>query len=173
MKSPTPNGNSKSCKLIREHSEFYDLRFVVWPDGSNLIEFEGFVKVSGGIKRLVNQYNGFVDSADAINDTHKSGFFSPRPYRLGQSCDGSITACVLALFYRFCQKHKQFPDSLLAAAYPKQKLQMRWPEILASADWQGVACPTQWNATEVAGLLVSLHQINYHSLAGVISDLNL
>ena len=31
--------------------------------------------------------------------------FSPRPYVLGQSCDGPINTCVFALFYDFCARN--------------------------------------------------------------------
>jgi hypothetical protein len=35
---------------------------------------------------------------------------------------------------------------------------------------QGVAYPSQWDAEATTGLLESLHAVNYHSLAGVVSD---
>jgi hypothetical protein len=157
-------------KMIQERSDFYDLCFWPCPYDPMQTEFVGFVKVSGGIKHLVNQYKR-INSLDALKETHECGFFSPRPYQLGQACDGSITACVLALFYRFCQERGHFPNTLLKAAYPKQNLQPGWAHIIASADWQGVAYPKQWDANAMAGLLKSLREINYSSLVGVVSDL--
>jgi hypothetical protein len=35
---------------------------------------------------------------------------------------------------------------------------------------QGVAYPSQWDAEATTGLSESLHAVNYHSLAGVVSD---
>ena len=43
-------------------------------------------------------------------------------------------------------------------------------DLTAAADWQGVAYPSQWDAEATTGLLESLHAVNYHSLAGIVSD---
>lgn len=46
-----------------------------------------------------------------------------------------------------------------------------WSETVAFADWQGVAYPAQWGAAEIAGLLESLHAVNYHTIAAIVAEL--
>ena len=154
----------------QEHSNVFDLRFHPSPFDSIQVEMIGFVKVAGGIKYLVGQFK-FRSSDDALNEIHRSGIFSSRPYHPGQACDGSITVCVLALFYRFCQEQGHLPNALIRAAFPKQDMLPDWKDIITSAQWQGVAYPKKWDSEANAGLLKSLHEINYHALAALVSDL--
>jgi hypothetical protein len=154
----------------QERSNVFDLRFHPCPFDSAQIEMIGFVKVAGGIKYLVGQFK-FRSSDDALNEIHRSGIFSPRPYQLGQACDGSITVCVFALFYRFCQEQGHLPNALIRAAFPKQDMLPDWTNIIASAEWQGVTYPKKWDSKANAGLFKSLHEINYHRLAALVSDL--
>ena len=154
----------------QEHSNVFDLRFHPSPFDSTQVEMIGFVKVAGGIKYLVGQFK-FHSSDDALNEIHRSGIFSSRPYQPGQACDGSITVCVLALFYRFCQEQGHLPNALIRAAFPKQDMLPDWKDIITSAQWQGVAYPKKWDSEANAGLLKSLHEINYHALAALVSDL--
>jgi len=156
--------------IAQERSNVFDLRFHPCPFEPTQIEMIGFVKVAGGVKYLVGQYK-FRSSDDALNEIHRSGIFSARPYQPGQACDGSITVCVLALFYRFCQEQGHLPNALIRAAFPKQDILPDWTDIIASAQWQGVAYPKKWDSEANAGLLKSLHEINYHALATLVSDL--
>jgi hypothetical protein len=156
--------------IAQERSNVFDLRFHPCPFKPTQIEMIGFVKVAGGVKYLVGQYK-FRSSDDALNEIHRSGIFSARPYQLGQACDGSITVCVLALFYRFCQEQGHLPNALIRAAFPKQDMLPDWTDIITSAQWQGVAYPKKWDSEANAGLLKSLHEINYHALAALVSDL--
>jgi hypothetical protein len=155
---------------FRNHSTTFDLRFHPSPFDSLQTELIGVVKVEGGIKYLVSQYR-IINSDHVLKEIHERGFFSARPYQLGQACDGSITVCVLALFYRFCQEGGKLPNQFLRAAFPTQDIRPHWPDVLATAEWQGVAYPAKWDAGACAGLVKSLHEINYHALAGIISAL--
>jgi len=126
--------------------------------------------VDGGIKYLIRQFK-VINSDHILREIHERGFFSARPYQLGQACDGSITACVLALFYRFCQERSELPNELLRAAFPNQQLEADWTDIVTTAEWQGVVYPFAWNGDAGKGLVKSLHEINYHALAAIVSDL--
>jgi len=105
-------------------------------------------------------------------DACRHGRPSPRPYLLAQPCDGSITTCVIALFFDFCKARHLDPISLLTQAYPEEPVyaQQDVLSIRERADWEGTAFPRQWNSEALNGLLESLHAVNYHSLAGVITE---
>jgi hypothetical protein len=154
---------------LHSRSPIFDLCFWPCPHGKNEVVFEGYIKVKNGLKHLVSRYER-ISILDAFSEVAEHGFFSPRPYLLGQSCDGSINACALALFARFCRDEGHSIELLYRQAYPEDK-QPDWPELIRFAEWQEVAYPQKWDAEAVAGLLTSLHEINYHSLAGVVSDL--
>jgi hypothetical protein len=106
-------------------------------------------------------------------DTCRRGRFSPRPYQLAQACDGSIESCVLALFSAFCEARQLDPIALLQRAYPDEPAHTAqdFVEICRQADWERTAYPTRWDGSAIAGLLESLHEINYHSLTGVLDDI--
>lgn len=152
--------------LLQHRTEHEDLCF--WPCqyGHNEVVFEGFVKCEDGVRHLVHRYEKVTLHGAAL-DTLEYGTFSSRPYQLAQACDGSITECVLALFANFCAANHHSPDALFRAGYPDDKQLPHWSEVVIAAEWQGVSYPTRWNAAAVAGLLESLHAINYHQLASV------
>ena len=153
------------------HVRNAELDLYLWrcPYGKNELVFEGYAKCEGGIKHFVLRYDK-VSFNKAKFDLLKYGIFSPRPYQLAQSCDGSITSCALGLFVRFCRDCGHDADALYRAAYPDER-KNDWSITVATAEWQDVAYPSQWDEKAKAGLLESLHEVNYHSLAGEISDL--
>lgn len=65
-------------------------------------------------------------------DTLAHGTVSPRPYRLGQACDGSISAGVMALFHRWCLDRGHSPDALHRLAYRREDTP-DWPQIVEFA----------------------------------------
>jgi hypothetical protein len=148
----------------------FDLYLWRCPYGQNEVVFEGRAKCLGGIKYLVWRYENGVSLNTAKADLLEHGCFSPRPYQLGQACDGSITACALALFVRFCRDCGHDDEALMRTAYPNEK-RGDLNEIVEFADWQGVAYPAQWDEQAKAGLLGSLHAVNYHSLASEVAGL--
>lgn len=99
---------------------------------------------------------------------------SKRPYKLGQSCDGTIDTCVHALFIEYCHSKKLNPYELYHQAYPdsektyyNENIQQ---EILAEAFKQGVCILKHWGKKEFDGLIESLTEINNHSLVGVLLE---
>ncbi len=89
---------------------------------------------------------------------------SPRPYRLGQACDGTIGASVLHAFKVACDALGLDAGELHRRAYDDEKVP-NWIECQLHAEWQGgVAWPASWDAPAIAGLAESLSEINYHSL---------
>jgi hypothetical protein len=164
-----PISASQLDGLLQHRTGLEDLCFWPCPYGHNEVVFEGTVKGAGGVRHLVHRYASVTLHGAAL-DTLQHGTFSPRPYRLAQACDGSINECVLALFVKFCAATGHLPDALFGAAYPDEKPRPRWHEVVITADWQGVRYPARWDATAVAGLLESLHAINYHQLASVVAD---
>ncbi|MCI0541604.1 MAG: hypothetical protein L0Z50_40920 [Verrucomicrobiales bacterium] len=155
--------------LLQHHTEQEDLCF--WPCqyGYNEVVFEGFVKCDGGVRHLVHRYEK-VTLHEAALDILEHGTFSPRPYRLAQACDGSINECVLALFVNFCAANHHSADALFRASYPDDRQIPHWREVVIAADWQGVCYPSRWDADASAGLLESLHVINYHQLAALVAE---
>ena len=154
--------------LLTHRTEREDLCFWPCPYGHNEIVFEGFVKCEGGVRRLVHRYDCATIHGTAL-DTLEHGTFSPRPYQLAQPCDGSINSCVLALFDHSCKTAGHCPTQLYRRAYDRESAP-DWTETVAFADWQRVAYPAQWRRGEIAGLLESLHAINYYSLAGIVAE---
>jgi len=155
--------------LLHHRTGLQDLCFWPCPYGSHEVVFDGTVKCDDGVRHLVHRYVQ-VNLHEAALDTLQHGTFSPRPYRLAQACDGSIGECVLALFVHFCRAFGQVPDALFGAAYPDERPLPRWHEVVRAADWQGVGYPARWDSRAVAGLLESLHAINYHQLAAVVAE---
>ena len=127
------------------------------------------MKCKGGLRHLVHRY-GRATIHGAALDTLEHGTLSPRPYQLAQACDGSITSCALAMFVRWCEHTGHCPSTLYGRAYERERTP-DWAGTVAFADWQGVAFPARWSDAEVAGLLESLHAINYHSLAAIVAEL--
>lgn len=97
---------------------------------------------------------------------------SPRPYRLGQSCDGTIGSSVLHAFKVACDALGLDADALHRKAYPDEHNDVPdWSECQRHAEWQGgVAWPERWDASAVVGLAESLTEINYHSLRGEFEE---
>lgn len=98
--------------------------------------------------------------------------FSPRPYVLGQPCDGTIEHCVFALFYDYCGAKGLDPAALYREAYsdcePDSKGERDATTRRAMAE--GVAFPLAWDNEAYRGLLESLTEINNHSLVSVLTE---
>lgn len=92
----------------------------------NLI-LEGFVKDGDALKYLVWQVDS-TSLSNAVSMTLQHGRVVPRPYVLGQACDGSIGAPVMALYLDFCTRHDLDAPALYAQAYPEAK-PLEWNAI--------------------------------------------
>jgi len=128
---------------------------------------DGLLKVEGGVRHLVNRYRS-CDLTQAMKDLSEA-YFSPRPYVLGQTCDGSIDDCVHALFFSFCLKKGVDPAATHRMAYPEEE-PPNYGEVQKSAEWEGVKYPKRWDKKAFAGLIESLTEINNHSLVGVLLE---
>ena len=69
----------------------------------NLV-LEGFTKDGETLKHLVWQVES-TDLVTALDLVLRYGRVVKRPYLLGQGCDGSIDAPVMALYLDFCTRH--------------------------------------------------------------------
>lgn len=152
-----------------EEVHYQDDNWNVWigRNYTNLI-LEGFVKTGDTLKHLVSQVDD-NDLTKAVSLTLQYGRAIPRPYVLGQACDGSISAPVMALYLDFCARHGQDAQTLYAEAYPEAE-PLEGDAITTFAYWQGVAIPHTWTAACFSGLLESLTEINAHTLRGVLDD---
>jgi len=142
-------------------------------NGDYLVEAE--VKVHGGIKGAVYRVPEPPTLAEVLALVQACDRpVSPRPYRLSQPCDGTIGSPVLALYARFCNSRGLDPVAIMVEAYPDEVGDWIAEDFLKSteeADWQGVEYPAFWDSAAFTGLVESLHEVNYHQLAGLIEDL--
>lgn len=133
----------------------------------NLV-MEGFVKVGDALKHIACQVDD-MSLTNAVSLTMQHGRDVRRPYVLGQACDGSISAPVMALYLDFCARHALDAQALYAEAYPEAEL-LEQDAITAFAHWQGVTIPHTWTGACFSGLLESLTEINCSTLRGVLDD---
>lgn len=132
------------------------------------------VKVPGGLKGIVyrtTELPSLADVLDLVQSSEHPVNVSPRPYRLAQSCDGTIGSPVMALYASFCESKGLDPAAVMIDAYPGETWNAQ--DFIKSAEeagWQGVAYPEEWDANAITGLVESLHEINYHQLACLIDE---
>ncbi len=140
---------------------------------SQVYQVQAFRKVDGGVKHLVSRYPK-ARLELIYHDLEHHGFFSKRPFQLGQSCDGSGDACCFALFHHFCLSQGLDSVALHRKAYferEREQYQQPNPEAIQKfADWQGVAYPERWTEEAYKGLIKSLLDINNRSLVAVLED---
>lgn len=99
--------------------------------------------------------------------------FSSRPYKLGQSCDGTIEECVFALYYDFCKQKKLNSVDIYNKVYSDNKLtDEELKRCYHIALKEGITIPSIWNKEEFAGLLESLTEINNHSLVAYLNEIS-
>ncbi|OAM91775.1 hypothetical protein OH491_24865 [Termitidicoccus mucosus] len=139
------------------------------PQFTDKVYLEAFEKVPGGIVFL----NWWAPvTRPAVRDffaalaTSRVEHVSPRPYRLGQSCDGTTSSPVFHAFRVACDALGLDADDLHRRAYPEEgDAPPDWPGRQRHAEWQGgVEWPERWDATAVARLADSLTEINNHRL---------
>jgi hypothetical protein len=163
--------NPKAALTTRTHNVQY---WIAHDDNRQEWLAEVIIRRPSGILYFVHRYAGERPARGTLyRDARRHGHFSSRPYQLAQACDGSIGSCVLALFSAFCQARQFDPIALLQLAYPDEPAYAAqdFVRIRRQADWEHTAYPIRWDPLAIAGLLESLHEINYHSLAGVVDDL--
>ena len=162
----------KIDELIFEQSIIPELNMMVYIDKING-QYRHFAK-----KKLANgeimQFIGWDNEPQKPEDIPYCNFFSvtsPRPYKPGQACDGTIDTVVIALFIHFCERLKLNPSLIYAEAYPGETLT---PDDCAltkkNAEWEGIAYPIKWTDKNRKLLAQSLHNANNHSLANVLYE---
>lgn len=134
--------------------------------------YEVFLKVKKGVKHTVIRNKKLFTEKDILKYLEMQTYISKRPYKLAQSCDGSIGSPVMSLFFDYCKKNALNPSELYSKAYPNETLSKEdIEETFKLGIWQGVEFPNEWREKEFKGLLQSLTNINNHSLVGVLSEL--
>lgn len=125
----------------------------------------------------IMQFIGWENSPQKPEDIPYCNFFSvtsPRPYKPGQACDGTINTAVIALFIHFCEKSSLNPSEIYAEAYPGETLSpAECSTTKNNAEWEGVAYPKKWTDKNRKLLAQSLHNANNHQLANILYEKNL
>ena len=158
----------------RHHEGLTDkLRFILMRDTRNhQWVSEAWLRVDDGLRHQVMRWHKRPRLTEILAECKGTGFFSKRPYTLAQACDGSISAPVMALYADFCHARGLDPVTLLRRAYDDEDDCS--PESLQRlrtiAERERTAFPATWHTQAVDGLLVSLHEINYHQLAALVED---
>ncbi|MBO3461363.1 hypothetical protein G7B40_038645 [Aetokthonos hydrillicola Thurmond2011] len=98
---------------------------------------------------------------------------SPRPFQLGQVCDGTTNTCVIALFILYCRASKLDPQDIMETAYPVNDWSHFTAEYqqkqITAAQMEGIEVPKSWKSPrELDRLCVSLREINLHQLANIL-----
>ena len=145
------------------------------PQFAGQVYLEVFEKILGGVTFLnarVPDTTAGVERFFRWLTQRKLEFISPRPYRLGQACDGTIGSPVLHAYHVACAALGIDADRLYKLAYPKRTDNPPdWNECRRHAEWQGgVVWPDRWDAAALDGLAESLTAINYHSLRSELEE---
>ena len=106
------------------------------------------------------------------NDVLEFQVFSPRPYVLGQACDGSISNCVSALFFDCCEANGLEAAAIQMEAYPDETPPASEERalIIRRGMSEGVSFPLNWDVAANRGLIESLRAINNHCLAALLES---
>jgi hypothetical protein len=156
-------------------SIYAHLRATVRPELADMAYCEAYEIVLGGVVFLNGWYPakraGYAEFFAELAARERA-YVSPRPYKLGQACDGTITTSVLAAFCAACDALGWDASALYAEAYPQERDMIPdWGRCRRDADWQGgVVWPAQWDAVALDGLEHSLTEINYHRLRDMLDE---
>lgn len=145
------------------------------PDLDGKLYLDAFEKVPGGLVHL----NWWAPGTLAGVKEFFRGLagrtqlrVSPRPYRLGQACDGTIDDVALHAYKIACEALGLNADQLYRMAYADRDEQPpAWESCRRMAEWQGgVRWPKRWDVAAIVGVAESLTEINYHSLRGEFEE---
>lgn len=138
---------------------------------------EVWVKTEEGIRYSIQRCELIEDPANKVKEwvdkTRRFGLASHRPYTPGQACDGTISACVTALFIDLCKHRNINPVTVWNTAYPDKKESVKKKELELTkefAEWQSVAYPKQWDAVQIELMIESLHNASFHQLVTVVRE---
>ena len=166
--------SNNECGFDRSHERTIDdTHFVLMRDTRNQQWVsEAWVRATAGLRHQVMRWHKRPRITEIRAECVGAGFFTKRPYVLGQACDGSIDAPVMALYADFCRARKLDPIKLLQLAYDDESdcTLESFAVMRLLADWQGTVFPKRWDSRAIAGLLTSLHAINYHQLTELVEQ---
>lgn len=142
---------------------------------NNNMLIEVWVKVRDGIRYTIQRRDMISNPVDYIDqwitEAINEGMFSPRPYKPGQACDGTISSTSTALFLAYCKHRKLNPLIIYRAAYPDERTTKKDLTAMQEfADWQGVDYPEVWDSETCSLMMDSLHNANHHNLANQLEE---
>jgi hypothetical protein len=153
-----------------ELTETHSITVIEFPREKEYVA-EVFIKDEGFVWYSVKRYSYLPTKSIIFRDTYAMNCKSPRPYKPGQACDGSITAPALHLYAQMCKALQSDPIALYSKAYEDSIFtEEQLSEIIRFAEWQGVEVIYDWNSSVMDLVLESLHEINYHQLANVLDE---
>ena len=112
-----------STPMFDRHHErlIHNMSFTIMRDTrNNQWVTEAWCLVDGGLRHQVMRWHTRPRVTEIRTECSGTGFFSKRPYTLGQACDGSISAPVIALYADFCKARGLDAVALLQRAYPDE-----------------------------------------------------
>ena len=132
---------------------------------------EVYIKDKGFVWYAVMRYKGIPTKSIIFRDTYALKCQSPRPYKPGQACDGSITAPALHLYSQLCKALDIDPIALYNEAYDDHIFtEQQLAETIRFAEWQGVEIVYEWRQDVIESVLESLREVNMHQLANLVED---
>lgn len=156
--------------ICDELTETYSLMVCEFPRDKEYVA-EVYIKDEGFVWYGVMRYRRFPLKSTIFRDTYAMKCKSPRPYKPGQPCDGSITAPALHLYNQLCTVIGIDPVAIYNEAYEDHIFTgQQLAETIRFAEWQGVEVIYQWNQQVIEDVLESLHEVNMHQLANVLEE---
>ena len=132
---------------------------------------ECFIKKPKCVYYFVHRYLYKPTENQILRDTLAYNCKSPRPYKAGQACDGSISAPVFHLYNQLCNMLGIDPITTYHSAYDDDRISKRdLSHIIRFAEWQGVEVILKWNEKKIQLVLESIHNVNMHQLANVLTE---
>ena len=131
-----------------------------------------FIKVNQGLKHATLSYSHKPSLKELLLTTENIDYVSLRPYKAGQSCDGSIGAPVFCLLQQLCNYFHIDLVAIYNTTYDDDILTLQeLKSIIEFAHWQGVEIITKWNKEAILAVLESVTQINMHQLRNRLEEL--
>lgn len=132
---------------------------------------ETYIKGDGFVWYSVLRFDKKPSLVTIFRHTYELGCKSPRPYKPGQPCDGSITATVYHLFNQLCIAFNLDPVALHNEAYANDAFTLdELNNAIDFAEWQGVEKIAVFNEDAIQAVLESMGEINVHQLASVVEE---
>ncbi|MBX7226396.1 MAG: hypothetical protein K1X55_10220 [Chitinophagales bacterium] len=151
-------------------TEEYSVYCIYQPTSKDFLS-EVFVKVPNAVYYHVMRHEYQPNVATLLLLAKYDGVKSPRPYKAGQPCDGSIGAPVYFLYVKLCAHFSFSAIDLYEEAYSGETITNNDIQSICSfATWQGVEDITEWSDTTITRILESLTEINHHQLRTVVEE---